>query len=500
MVGLLLWRRKKLEPTLLVGGLAAAVAMVVYGSGVVHFPNLDHVLERVGTTLGAWTYLLVGVMAFAETGAFVGLLAPGETVILIGGVVAGQGKINLAGLIAIIWVCAVAGDMASFWLGHRHGRDFLVRHGRRFHITEARVAQVEAFFTRRGGQSILIGRFIGLVRAVAPFLAGASGMPARQFLAYDVIGAGVWGSAFAVLGFVFWQSLDQVLAWAKKGSLVLAVMIVVVVGAIAAVKWLRDPENRQRVDELLQRLERNRVARPFIALGRPVVRWSKRPAAFALRRVTPGDLGLELTALVSIVGGAGFVFVGYLTTVHDGFLTPGDRRASQWAGDITTAWLTTFNKVLSVFGTFEAVIAALALAAAALLLRRHWPEAISLVAGFWITWAVTQVVKHQVHRARPSGALVDTSGWAFPSGHASNAVLWLAVGVAAWRWLGHGALRTTAILAGATATVAIGLSRVYLRAHWWSDVAAGWGLGVAIYGLCAVAALLIDHRRKAAAA
>ncbi len=125
----LIRRRRRLETeskvllTLLVAGLA------VYGSGVVELPNLEKVLEGAGSRLGKWTYLLVGAMAFAETGAFLGFVAPGEFTVLLGGLVAGQGKIDVIPLLAIVWACAVAGDVTSYVLGRRLGRAFMVRHG-----------------------------------------------------------------------------------------------------------------------------------------------------------------------------------------------------------------------------------------------------------------------------------------------------------------------------------------------------------------------------------
>ena len=75
--------------------------------------------------------------------------------------------------------------------------------------------------------ALRIGRFVGLVRAVAPFLAGSSGLTLRRFLPYDVIGAGLWVTAFILLGYIFWASFDKVLAIAQKGALALATVIVV---------------------------------------------------------------------------------------------------------------------------------------------------------------------------------------------------------------------------------------------------------------------------------
>src|SRR4029078_12522623 len=97
----------------------------------------DELLIDIGERLGKCTYVLVGVLAFLETGAFIGLLAPGETALLLGGLVAGQGQGDLLTMIAVVWSCAVAGDLTSFYLGRRLGRTFMVKHGAKVQITEA---------------------------------------------------------------------------------------------------------------------------------------------------------------------------------------------------------------------------------------------------------------------------------------------------------------------------------------------------------------------------
>ena len=241
------------------------MAALVYGLGVVHLPNLEQLLIDVGERLGKWTYVLVGALAFCETGAFIGLIAPGETALLLGGLVAGQGQVDVLTMIAIVWACAVAGDLTSFYLGRRLGRAFMVKHGPKVQITEARLEQVERFFDRHGGKAILIGRFVGLVRAMAPFMAGSSGMPLRRFVPYDVIGAGLWGSTFVLLGYVFWQSFSQLVDYAKKGALALGAVIVLVVAIVWLVRWLRNAENRARMREWMERQAQRPALRPLVA-------------------------------------------------------------------------------------------------------------------------------------------------------------------------------------------------------------------------------------------
>jgi membrane protein DedA with SNARE-associated domain len=245
--GALVLLRRRLGGTLLAIGVLVVAWLVVRGTGVVHLPDLVATAKKVGPTLGAWTYVLVGAMAFLETAFFVGLVAPGEVSVVLGGFVAGQGRINVFVLVAIVVVCAAAGDTVSFFLGRRLGRGFLLRHGGMFGITKERLDRVEQFFAAHGGKTILLGRFLGLVRALAPFVAGASKMPARRFLPIDYVAAALWSVTFVTLGYVFWRSFDKVVSIAKKGSLVFGALVFLIVLGFAAFRWLEVPANRQRL-------------------------------------------------------------------------------------------------------------------------------------------------------------------------------------------------------------------------------------------------------------
>jgi undecaprenyl-diphosphatase len=107
------------------------------------------------------------------------------------------------------------------------------------HITEERLQRVEAFFARYGLATILIGRFVGLVRAVAPFLAGASDYPARRFVALAGLGTGLWCATFVLLGYLFWHSLDEAIAIAKRGSFALGGVVAVAIALVAGYHYLR---------------------------------------------------------------------------------------------------------------------------------------------------------------------------------------------------------------------------------------------------------------------
>jgi membrane-associated protein len=220
------------RPAALVAVAAAAAGLfALVALGVVPTPDLDEALTDLSDTLGSWTYALVGGLAFLETGAFVGLIAPGETAVVLGGVVAARGEVELGLMLALVWLAAAAGDLASFFLGRRLGRPFLIARGPRIGVTPERLERVDGFFGRHGAKAILVGRFIGIVRAVAPFLAGASGMRVRAFLPWSLLGTAAWGSAFTLVGYAFHRSFGQAADFVTHGALGFAV------GAAVALAW-----------------------------------------------------------------------------------------------------------------------------------------------------------------------------------------------------------------------------------------------------------------------
>jgi membrane protein DedA with SNARE-associated domain/membrane-associated phospholipid phosphatase len=493
----LLARRRKLGRATLAAGTIATVAAVLIGAGVIHLPNIEKLIEDIGTRLGKWTYLLVGTLAFLETGAFVGLVAPGETAVLVGGVVAGQGQISLFVLIAIVWGCAVAGDLTSYTLGRRLGRAWLLRHGDRVKITEDRLHTVEHFFERRGGATILIGRFIGLVRALAPFIAGTSRMPLRVFLPYDVVGAGAWAITFCVLGYVFWQSFDKVTQYVSRGLFAFGTVVVIGLALYALVRLRRDAEWREKVKAWLREHEDKPLMRPLVKLAGPAWRRVLSPAAggvdatarFGLHRLTPGHLGLELTTLIALAGVGTFTFFLLGDLIQDRAIP----RIDQWAFDVADplrfTMLTDAVKVLTDVGSLPVTGAAVLATALFALVRRRRIEAVTLVVGMVLVYVTVHVAKAAYDRPRPAGRLIDAVGAAYPSGHAAYSVAFIACALVLVRAGVGWALRIGMVGVAVGLVAFVALSRVYLRAHYLTDVLGGVALGVGVWSLAGIAAL-----------
>jgi membrane protein DedA with SNARE-associated domain/membrane-associated phospholipid phosphatase len=503
LAAFLVIRRRRLGRWTQVGGWLAAVGAALIGVGVVPLPNLEELMLDVGRALGPWTYLLVGVLAFLETGAFVGLIAPGETTVIVGGVVAGQGEIDLFVLITITWACAVAGDVASYTLGRRLGRAWLLRHGERLKITEDRLEQVERFFEKRGGITILIGRFIGFVRALAPFIAGSTRMPLRRFLPYDVLGAGAWSATFATLGYLFWQSFDRLTTYVSRGLFAFGTVVVVVAAFVALVQLRRDPEKRRRVRAWLEERQDRpgwrlvaRLAGPtWRVVGRPASKGADLAARFGLGRLTPGELGLELTTLVAlgVVGLYSFLFVGEIVR------EPGTPRIDELAADLASELaidpLIEIAKVVTEIGSWPVVFAAALATAAWAIAHRRWIDAMSLVAGVALSPLIVTVAKAAYDRDRPPGGLVSVSDAAYPSGHTAYAVTLVACATVLVRAGSGWAVRFAAITVAVALVAVVGATRVYLHVHHLTDVIGGASLAVGLWAIVGTLALVADHVR-----
>ena len=462
---------------------ALGVAFFLYKQ---FFPEIDlqALLDDFSEFLGKWTYVVVGLLAFLETGAFVGLIAPGETFVILAGAVAGQGTTSIVLTIAIVWFAAWAGDTTSFFIGRRLGREFVLKHGPKVRITKDRFEMVERYFEKHGGKTILIGRFIGLVRALAPFVAGSSGMQYRGFVPYSVLGTGLWAATFSLLGFAFSQSLDKAGQIAGTGALIFGTLVAIIVGSIVISRYLRDPDNRAKLGAKI-------VSAPGLRRVAPQLR-------FTWERITPGNLGLEFTTLMAVLSVSLFVLVGYAMEVTDNpGPTPGDSEATDVVEALRAAWLTTVAKGITALGSTPATLLVGLVAGAVLTSRRRFAEAAVLVGALVLSHIAVPVLKEVIDRPRPEPGLVDARGNSYPSGHATYSVIytWLALTVAV-RVRPGWSYGTALITVGFALTALIGLSRVYLNVHYLSDVSGGWALGVSAFGICAVIAMLVTHFRQ----
>ncbi len=209
-------------------------------------------------------YLLVALLAFGESAAFVGFVLPGETALLFGGLLAAQGKVSLPIMMALGICAAIAGDSVGYQLGRRFGPGLQTGWlGRR--IGEQRWARGQALLLRAGGRAVLVARFVSVVRALMPSLAGMARMPYRTFLAWNAAGGVLWGGGFVLLGYLAGGSITTVERYLRLGWIPLAVTV----GVVLLLRVLRSSRHRQQALAVLR--ARFRRGRPLTAAATVVL-------------------------------------------------------------------------------------------------------------------------------------------------------------------------------------------------------------------------------------
>jgi len=177
--------------------------------------------------LKQWGYGLVFAAMLLENA---GLPLPGETITLLGGYAAGSGELNGLGVVGAAFAGAVLGDNIGYWVGRRLGWSFMLRVGQLLRQSPEQLETLRASFLRHAGKSVFLGRFVAVLRVLAGPMAGAVGMPYRQFLICNAAGALLWSSTMVGLAWLCgrWIPFSQMAAGVMEFGLGLLLIVVVV--------------------------------------------------------------------------------------------------------------------------------------------------------------------------------------------------------------------------------------------------------------------------------
>jgi membrane-associated protein len=165
------------------------------------FLHLDTHLSAVISQYGTWTYLILFLIVFCETGLVVTPFLPGDSLLFAAGTFAALGDLDVRLMIVLLIIAAIVGDTVNYWVGAAIGpRAFQgnIRFLKREHLE-----RTHAFYEKHGGKTIILARFIPIIRTFAPFVAGVGAMSYGKFLTYNVVGAVVWVIVLVLAGFFF---------------------------------------------------------------------------------------------------------------------------------------------------------------------------------------------------------------------------------------------------------------------------------------------------------
>jgi membrane-associated protein len=184
----------------------------------------DDYLESIVTALGFWTYPALIAVVFCETGLVVLPLLPGDSLLFgMGALVANEKfQLNLYWLIGLLTTAAITGDAVNYYLGLRFGERFFRSENSRL-FNKKHLVRTQQFYAKYGGKTIILARFIPIIRTFAPFVAGMGKMEYRRFAVYNVVGGAVWVTSF-LLGGYFLGQFEII----KKNIIFVAVAIIVI--------------------------------------------------------------------------------------------------------------------------------------------------------------------------------------------------------------------------------------------------------------------------------
>lgn len=431
--------------------------------------------------LPPWVALLVVfALPALESSAFVGFIFPGEIALILGGVMAYEGSVSVGAVLAAGIAGAVVGDSVGYAVGRRYGRRLLDGTVGRF-VKSTHLDRAEKYLAERGGRAVFFGRFTAALRVMIPGLAGMSGLRYRTFLTFNVASGVAWGTMSVLLGYLggsSWRHVEHVAS--RIGLAALAVVVVAVLGGV-----------------LLRRTGPGRFTRLATRLtSSPGVQGTRerfpRTTRWIGARLDPTNrTGLAVTAALTVAVAATWTFLGITQDVRAREeLALLDPRIHGWVLTHRAGSLDVFFTTVTWLGATAVTVPLLGIGAAFLARRRRsWAPVLDIAVVYGTAVLLHAVVGQLVHRDRPPAAdwLAPAGGWAYPSGHTTQAV-------AAWGILAvvvcAGASRRTRVLTGSAAVsiaVLVAVSRVYLGVHWATDVLGAAAMSTAVLATWCVA-------------
>jgi len=204
------------------------------------FINLDKHLNVVIQNFGAWTYFVLFLIIFCETGLVVTPILPGDSLLFAAGALAASSSLEVGWLFGLLSVAAVAGDTVNYWIGYFIGPKVFHNNNVRF-LKKEYLERTHRFYEKHGGETIIIARFIPIIRTFAPFVAGIGTMTYWRFISYNIIGGIAWIAIFVFGGYYFGN-----LPYVRDNFSLVIVAIVLISVMPGVVKFMQERRNRVR--------------------------------------------------------------------------------------------------------------------------------------------------------------------------------------------------------------------------------------------------------------
>ena len=208
--------------------------------------NPKLIIETLLAKGGLFVYVGLFLIVFAETGLALGFFLPGDSLLVVAGLVAATGKLNVALLIGLLFVAAVVGDAVGYYTGARLGPR-LFNKKKSLIFRPSHLQRAHAFYEKYGGKTIVIARFVPIVRTFAPIVAGAAEMPYRRFVVFNIAGGLLWVTSMLLSGYFLGSLLKSKLGIDLDEHIEWVVIIVVLLSLIPpVVEYLKSRREKAR--------------------------------------------------------------------------------------------------------------------------------------------------------------------------------------------------------------------------------------------------------------
>ena len=193
--------------------------------------NPGHLIDYMLNLLGGYVYLGLWFVIFAETGLAVGFFLPGDSLLVVSGLFAAAGKLNVALVMLAFFLGSVIGDSTGYWTGRVMGKTLFNRESS-WIFKPSRVEKAHAFFEKYGVKTVILARFIPIVRTFAPLVIGATGMPYSRFLPYSVIGGLLWIPSMVLAGYFLGGVVERALSIKLEDHIEKVVIVIVAISLL----------------------------------------------------------------------------------------------------------------------------------------------------------------------------------------------------------------------------------------------------------------------------
>ncbi|MCA9460267.1 MAG: bifunctional DedA family/phosphatase PAP2 family protein, partial [Nanoarchaeota archaeon] len=393
---------------------------------------VEKILSLPLPVLNHWGYWIILLGAMLEAIPLVGLFAPGMLIVIIGGFFAKIGILEIGDVIFFASTGAIIGDLIGYLIGKNYGYSFLSKYGKYFFFKKEYFEKTKTLMNHHTGKTLIIGRFNSLTSAFSPFVAGTSNVPFRKFIIFNVIGGISWAISFIMIGYIFGKSYEIASKYIGK-----FIFIAIIVSIIIVYLY------------------------KFI---------NKRKHIFSKYHL--------YTLIINIF--SLYLFSKMIEDVIDGELIT---RIDVWLNaKMILLWNPLLNKIM-IFITNIASLTNLFILSiilfGILIYKKKWHCSLLLFFSIVGGLLFEVLIKLIIHRPRPENALIEVSGYSFPSGHATMAIIFFSLLLYSFKDdIKKKSLKYIFIISNIVIFLLIGTSRIYLNVHWLSDILAGFSLGL----------------------